>query len=348
MGVKAAAAKVRGKLAYRFEDMLEKRVLTDESVYYEVFRSNDARWILAAKNALAPHRLATKARYGQVRPLPPALSRARKAAPAPTGIDKAEVESIVRTLRRDGLVKFEGRFAKQAVAIQARYELFKDRYEPKPGYITMSINPVIDDGILGITLDPVLLTAMAQYMRVQPYLRDTPNLSVSYPSISDEETQREERFSGAWHYDTPNLFTIHVLLNEPEGDISHMVYAKGSHRRHHVRVAEHDRHYSDEYVRSRYEIIDCDGPQGTVYLFDNNGIHRFFPIPNTFRATLQNNYTPGNHLIPLEMIRGLAADDWASYHPSIQQDIDPGSLGLSPLQAAALDGLTGRVPAGRT
>lgn len=87
--------------------------------------------------------------------------------------------------------------------------------------------------------------------------------------------------------------------------------------------------------------LDCDGPLGTVYIFDNNGVHRLHALPGTFRALLQNNYTPGNSLTSIIERRKTEVTDRATLHPSVFDDIDVAGKGLSPLQDAALDGARG-------
>lgn len=113
--------------------------------------------------------------------MPNRLTRATPAAAAPTDVDEAEVNRIVSALRKDGIIKLDGRFAEQAARIAERYDIREDRYEPSDAYLGQWLNLALDDDVLQLSLDPVLLTALARYYRAQPYLRDVPVIGITYP-----------------------------------------------------------------------------------------------------------------------------------------------------------------------
>jgi len=327
--------------AVGLDRFLTTRVLTDDRLYAGECHTSDASWVLALKNAANPKRLRTQFRYGQVVPLPAKLSAATPAAAPPAGVDEAEVQRIVSALRSDGVIKIEGRFREQAARIAEKFDIQQERYEPTDTYVAQWVNPTVDEDVLALTLDPVIVTALSRYYRAQPFLRDVPVLSVTSPEPPEDEQRYVDDFNTGWHWDTPNLTTVHILLSDTERDASHMLFAKKSHRRRHVSLGAKDKWYSEPYVRAHWDVVDCDGPQGTVYIFDNNGIHRLNALPGTFRAMLQNNFTPGNALIPLANHRLSQETEKSLFHQSIQDDIDVDGSSLSPLQVHALEGVRG-------
>jgi hypothetical protein len=331
----------RAKVTAGVDRFLTDRVLTDRELFAGDCHSKDSLWILALKNAVNTSRFRTQFAYGQVVPLPTTLSRATPPAAPPDEVDEVEVERIVSALREDGLIKIDGRFKEQAARIEAKFDMGRENYEPTDAYIGKWVNPTADEDVLRLTLDPVILTALAHYYRGQPYLRDIPVLSATYPMETEDKERYVEVFNTGWHWDTPNLTTVHILLSDTERGSSHMLFAKKSHRRPHVSIGPHDKWYSEPYIRRTYEVVDCDGPQGTVYIFDNNGIHRLNAVPGTFRAMLQNNFTPGNSLISITERRKLEQTEKASFDPSVFDEIDVRGKGLSPLQLAALEGVRG-------
>lgn len=338
---------VRDKLAYRFEQELNKRLLTDESIYHDDRRSTDARWVLAVKNVLAPQRALTRARYGQLPLVPARFSQARPAGAPPADLNRAELRSLLAELRRGGVVQLPGDRRELVGRLAERYGALESNWSPSGHYTRTLIDPTQDEDALALVTDPPLVALLAAYYGAQPFVRDAPTVNITYPNIGAEEARATgSDWASDWHWDTPNLLSVHVMLDDIQPDGTRMLYAKGSHRRPHVRIGDTDRWYSEEFVRGRYPIVDCAGPMGSVWIFDNNGLHRLEPVLNRYRASFEFYWTPGNDLNTLADRAALESTDWIVIHDSLRGGRGP-LPELSPLQRQALAGLLGEVPAGR-
>lgn len=340
---------VRDKLAYRFERTLNSRFLNDPSVYHDDRRSTDEWWILAVKNALNPERLKTRARYGQLRGVPKRFSVARPAGAPPADLDRGEVSRLVAEFRRNGVVQLPGDRRELVGRIAQRYGAVEGNWQPADHYTRTLIDPTHDEDALALVTDPTLLGLLAAYYGAQPFIRDAPTVNITYPNISAEEARTSgSDWASDWHWDTANLLSVHVMLCDIATDGTRMLYAKGSHKRPHVRIGETDRWYSEEFIRSRYEIFDCAGPTGSVFVFDNNGLHRLEPVMNRFRASFEFYWTPGNSLHSLAERATMEESDWVRLDDELRSG-DRGELPqLAPLQRQALAGLLGEVPSGRS
>ena len=85
---------------------------------------------------------------------------------------------------------------------------------------------------------------------------------------------------------------MHLILHDTAADGTRMLFANRSHRV--PRSASGVR--TEENVTSRYSITDCAGPRGTLYMFDNSGLHRPHAVANSLRATFEFYFTPGNNI----------------------------------------------------
>lgn len=340
---------LRDRLAFRFEKLLNERVLTDSSRYYEDCRSTDTAWVLAVKNVLAPERLKTRARYGQVRVLPRRFSQARPAGAPPADLDRAQVSRLLAEFRSNGAVQLPGDRSGLVGRLAARYGALEENWQPSNHYTRTLLDPTADEDALALVTDPILLGLLAGYYDAQPYVRDAPTVNITFPNITSKEARGGETdWASDWHWDTPNLLSVHVMLNEIRPDGTRMLYAKKSHKRPHTHIGDTDRWYSEETVRSKYEIFDCAGPVGSIFVFDNNGLHRLEAVPNRFRASFEFYWTPGNSLNALADRSRMEQTDWVRVHAALRSP-ERGALPstLSPLQRQALGGLLGEVPAGR-
>jgi Phytanoyl-CoA dioxygenase (PhyH) len=340
---------MREKLAYRFEQLLNERVLTDAIRFHEDRRSTDARWVLAVKNVLAPERLLTRARYGQVATVPKRLSRAERPAAAPPDLDRAEVARLLAEFRRNGVVRLSGDRTELVRRIAKRHDAVESGWEPSAHYTRTLLDPTADEDALALITDPLLLGLLAGYYGAQPFVRDAPTVNITFPNITGEEARGgQSDWASDWHWDTPNLVSVHVMLCDIPTDGTRMLYAKGSHKRPHVRIGETDRWYSEEFVRSRYEVFDCAGPQGSIFVFDNNGLHRLEAVPDRFRASFEFYWTPGNSLNRLVDRAATETSEWIRIDEALRQETRGELPPLAPLQRRALAGLLGEVPPARS
>lgn len=341
MGLGAIVQRRRARVAGRAELLLNSRILADGDVYYEDCHATDARWILALKNLIAPERLLERARYGQVLPLPAPLTRATAPAAHDTNGADGRVAELVRSLKRDGvaILKSDPRTTRH---IANRFGSDPTRYEPSDHYWRTWVSPTADETIRAWCLDPLVLATVARYYRAQPYLRDVPTVNVTYPSVTSAEARHlETDYASNWHYDTPNLVSVHLLLHDIGPEDTRMLYARGSHKRFHTHLGDSDRWHSDEYVRAQYPVMDCVGEAGTAYIFDNNGLHRLEAVKGSFRSTFEAYFTPGNALITLAARRTLEETSSIKLDPSVMDDFDL-PADLSDLQRESLSGLLGK------
>ncbi|MGH3050170.1 MAG: hypothetical protein ACRDLK_08430, partial [Gaiellaceae bacterium] len=337
---------IRHKLAFRFERLLNERVVSDERVFHDDRRSIDSRWVLAAKNVLAPERMLTRARYGQLPAIPRRFTKAKPAGSVPADLDPAKVQQLLSEFRRNGVVQLPGDRSELVRRIAERRGAVEENWQPSDHYTRTLIDPTHDPDALALVTDPLLLGLLAAYYGAQPFVRDAPTVNITFPNITGEEARGGKTdWASDWHWDTPNLISVHVMLNDIAADGTRMLYAKRSHKRPHVRIGDTDRWYSEEFVRNRYPIFDCAGPTGSVFVFDNNGLHRLEAAPNRFRASFEFYWTPGNSLNHLSDRAQIETSEWVRVDDAIQRD-ERGELPpLAPLQRQALAGLLGEVPA---
>ncbi|HET8892665.1 MAG TPA: hypothetical protein VFM96_01010 [Gaiellaceae bacterium] len=333
---------IRAGISNKVESALNARVVNDPKIFYEDQRATDTWWVLAVKNVLAPERLMTRARYGQALRFPARLSRAERASSAPPAVDRGLVSRLAAEFRREGVVQLPGDRSALAHAISERYGAIADRHEPADDYLRTFLDPTADLDALSLITDPLLLSVLAAHYGAQPFLRDSPTVNITYPNITlDEVRGHTTDWASNWHWDTPNLLSVHVMISDIPPDGTRMLYAKGSHKRPHVRMGGTDRFYSEEFVRSRYPIFDCAGPSGSIFVFDNNGLHRLEPVRGRFRASFEFYFTPGNDLISFAARRAGQQTDRIRIHENLaageHHDLPP----LAPLQRRALAGLLG-------
>lgn len=332
----------RAGISNGVESALNARVVNDPNIFYEDQRATDAWWVLAVKNVLAPERLMARARYGQALRFPARLSRAERAGTAPAGVDRGLVSRLAAEFMREGVVQLPGDWSALARAIAERYGATADKHEPADDYLRTFLDPTADSDALALVTDPLLLSLLAAHYGAQPFLREPPTVNITYPNITLEEVRGHTTdWASNWHWDTPNLLSVHVMISDIAQDGTRMLYAQGSHRRPHVRMGGTDRFYSEEFVRSRYPIFDCAGLTGAVFVFDNNGLHRLEPIKDRFRASFEFYFTPGNDLKSLANRRASEQTARIRIHENLasaeHHDLPP----LAALQRRALAGLLG-------
>lgn len=302
----------------------------NRTYYYTYYYGTNNVLLLFLKNLIRPKWFLTKFAYGQVIPFPPAIS---KGDPLPAFTPSEEAVRIMEQLKRDGLVILPGRFREIADHVTAKYNIAVDKYKPADEYQYEGDVYLrqIDRKILEFMADELVLEVFGLYWNRQPYLRAPVQLSLCYPNHDQKSTRetfmRTEKLNMGWHYDTPNMLQIAVLLNDVTEKDSHMQVAKGEHRVHRVPLGRYDYYYSEEWMQDHCETMRCVGPKGTIYFFDSNAMHRLWAVKNSPRFMLKVMYMPGNDILPVK-------------HPHIDYRISAeGGLnldGFTPLQKNAL------------
>lgn len=291
MNPNIAPASLRQRAQNYVSALLRRSLLRDSRYYYDQYYGTDNALVLGVKNVVRPTRFLTKLLYGQIVPLPNALSLATAVAAPPLS---EEWQQHLRTLRRDGIVFVPGFFATDAGLLAQRYQLNPQAFPSSDKYTRFYLE-LSDPEVLKLATHPMLLGLLAGYYRCQPYLRQMPAMNCTH---ADSENARQSvGFNNFWHYDTANQTTAHILMNDCAESDSCMLYAKGTHRTHRVQLAKEDYYYSEAYVRDHFEVVPCVGTAGTLVIFDPNGLHRVDLKARTFRAHLHLNFVPGNNVV---------------------------------------------------
>ena len=240
--------------------------------YYSCYYGCDWWPLLLAKNILRPRRFLTRWWYGNV----------------------WRTHSIQSPLHQHGIQCWPGHFESFARVVNQRYPLSRHR---GVGYQGEGYIPIGGD----VVHDPMILACLSSYFACSPVIREPFHHTVAIPYEDMKPTRSmraaDEPFNVGWHYDTPNLVQLVILLNDVSDTDSHMQYARGEHRRLRVNLTKWDYYYSDEYAERHFDVVKCVGPIGTAYLFDTNAPHRFYMVKDSMRAMIKVGYTPGNAVL---------------------------------------------------
>jgi len=291
---------INDKVQKTFFNLIQR----NRTYYYDTYFGTNNPLLLFFKNLLRPKRFLTKFVYGQVVPLPAAITMGD---PLPPFTPSEQALSICEQFKRDGVVILPGAFREIADHVINKYNIRIERYKTSEDYEYYGGDRYlrqIDQKLLHFMVDELVLQVFGLYYQRQPYLRAPIDLSIAYPSYDMPSTRDADpkhlRLNMGWHYDTPNLVQVAVLLNDVTEKDSHMQVVKGEHRSHRVNLGKWDYYYSDEYIRDHCEIVRCCGPKGTIYFFDTNAMHRLFLVKNSPRMMIKTPYMPGNDILPLK------------------------------------------------
>lgn len=296
--------------------------------------------VLTLANLRQPQRIIRLAMYDQVIGRLPLISKTRPAKAIKGPIDQAFVDHAHATIDEKGIVVFPGLFADVARQLRERYMRAEKDYEAFDRYERTFFNPTCNQLISSFILREEFLVLAAKYMRCQPYLRLGPSLAVLKPEHTTVAKLGVPHGleESSWHIDTPTLFGFHLILNDTTAANTRMRYAIGSHK---VRRSVSGVR-SEESVEARYDIVDCIGPAGTLYIFDHNGLHRKHAVAGSLRATFEFYYTAGNQCFSVEQMRWSIEVDKKRGKPDRQvcgegmQDAIHLNESMSPIQREAL------------
>lgn len=284
------------------ESVIQKFHKKNTDFFFDDFQGDDHPLILGIKNLFFPERLLTKLAYDQIFSLPRPFSKALSFKPTLTS---EQVGQAIAELRSDGITKLPVYAPEVAKIISDSLEIKADEKIHSAGYSRKLDFTFSAPAILEYLTDLPLLNILGGYLNAQPFLRTIPGVSQSFPNnnyqdllkINNSGTLKDtDYFNLKWHFDTVNLVNVHLLLNDVSSSGTRMLYAKKSHKKHHLNLGPRDYHYSENFVRSKYEVVDCSGLAGTVIIFDANGLHRMHPVKDSFRAMYCHLVTPGNDL----------------------------------------------------
>ena len=247
------------------------------------FSGNMAFFILLIKNLLKPKYVYKKIKYRQ-------LPR--------NSINK---NKIVNDLITNGICKIERKFTTEVKELQEYYnDDFSNSSSGYKRFVSADIKP------LSIAINNEVIDIIYSYMGCQPYLRHPPGFNHTQPD-QDYTSQDSSKFNVKWHYDTTNQVTMHVLLTDVTEKQTRMLYAKNTHKKHHISLTPYDYYYDDTYIKNTCnDITDLTGKAGDVYIFDSNGVHKMHAVKNSLRRHLHLNYTPGNDISSMNLSDKIA------------------------------------------
>lgn len=312
-----------------------------KNVYRKAFVTDHPAALLIG-NIRQPQRIKMRLEYDQVVGKVPFFSKSVPTQPTTGPVDETVVETCLQNLRDEGIAILPGYFAKEAAEMWDTYVGSEDRWPAGDFYYRTFFGPFGNPLFADVALNETMLTIAARHYGCQPYLRCGPNISILHPAHDTDSSviyHPNGLETWPWHIDTPNLLSMHLILHDTADDGTRMLFANRSHRV--PRSSSGIR--TEENVTSRYRITDCAGPRGTVYMFDNSGLHRPNAVANSLRATFEFYFTPGNNIQNMARMRTFIENDAASgkrdkqfYGDGAHDDvIVPDDL--SPLQREALE-----------
>ncbi len=280
------------RLTRRFLSLTTRRLIkTAPGLYCQKRTGSDSAGLLFIKNLLRPERFFLKLLYGQLIPLPKTF---RLSENLPPDIRQSrETASWVSSFKSDGFVILPGYFQNEIQGLAGRYSAEPRQDHTPAKELTVRYLSLLDEAFSQIILDETMLSLIGQILGCQPFLQDLPVITV-VNTFQPRTSPAEEEIVTEWHSDNVNTVKMLVFLNDVTPDSVRMLIAKGSHRACRVPLSLSDALYSDNYVRSKYQVVNCTGPKGTAVIFDANALHRQYREPQSFRAMLAAKYSPGN------------------------------------------------------
>lgn len=140
---------------------------------------------------------------------------------------------------------------------------------------------------------------MSHYQKGATFARNYPCMFYSNPAThSDKEGSLNSAMARNWHIDHSRLIQFAVLLRDTDTTSTRMQVIAGTQKYHSVAKAHYSDKYISEFIESKnYEVIDCVGPAGTVYIFDSTVLHRVVQVPDRPRLLLKFEFTSGSNVL---------------------------------------------------
>jgi hypothetical protein len=272
-----------------------------KKLYRKAFVTDHPAMLLFG-NLRAPQRLNSRLRYDQALGKIPLISRTIPAKRPSSAVDEATIGKCIGDLCKEGIAILPGYFDQEAMQIWDAYAEAKEKWPSGDYYYRTFFGPLGNPLFARVALDETILSIAARYFGCQPYLRCGPNISILHPENDTDPTVINHPYgleTWPWHIDTPNLLSIHLILNDTTAEDTRMLFANRSHRV--PRSASGIR--TENNITERYKVTDCVGPRGTLYMFDNGGLHRPNAVAGSLRATFEFYFTPGNNIQNMARMR---------------------------------------------
>lgn len=129
----------------------------NEKYFYGRYFGTDHLLVLIVKNVLKPKRFIKKVLYGQIIPIPFALSGADEAKELPEL--SHEWEMHLETLRRDGIVFIRGFFKDSSKSISKRYKIENQEFPASSKYYRF-VCDLGDKDLFNITSDAMMFVVV--------------------------------------------------------------------------------------------------------------------------------------------------------------------------------------------
>jgi len=228
---------------------------------------------------------------------------------APTVPMSANAGRLLATLKSDGIIRIDNKFAELAGHIDdcyfARLEgrIPNDGFDNRELFLIDSNVPKYREGgteiranisfkdpkLAPLFFDSDLTAVLYNFYRRQPFLRNYPVLQkIAYKG--DKASLENGRF----HVDHLHQVTIMFLICDLTERDTHMQYAIASHKK--LRIPGS---YGTEDVEANFRIYDLIGKKGTVFMFDAGGIHRAKYMQGTVRKMMTINFTTGHDIVDM-------------------------------------------------
>lgn len=190
-------------------------------------------------------------------------------APKKSPLDP-ELQTLLDHLNRDGFVKIPF-FADEVDTVSEQIRsVFDQSNENDPRVVGQNIqHPFLFTPVATRVLREERLNRLIQAYLGQDATFDFAQI-FRIPASTDNAT-----LSGRWHHDrVGKRLKLFVYMHDVAKGQRITHYAKGSHKKEHLRWSHGASRFTDEEVKRDYPVELFEGRKGEAYLFDTNGIHR--------------------------------------------------------------------------
>ncbi len=217
------------------------------------------------------------------------------------------ITNALADLERDGFHRFERPLPAEDVARLVSFARRTDcrlippptdgprraRFDPAhalaPRYQLDEEDVIAEAGAHSLLVDDTLIHIAERYLAAPP-INDLVAMWWSAPGAAESRSQAAQLF----HFDLDRLrfLKFFVYLTDVGPTNGPHVLVRGSHRRRPAAFYA-DRRFSDEEVLAAFpnDIVELDGPAGTILAVDTSALHKGKPLTTGHRLILQIEYT---------------------------------------------------------
>lgn len=157
---------------------------------------------------------------------------------------------------------------------------------------------LLDEKMKSFYFNDQLIKLLYNYYQRQPYLRNYPWIVMHENDESNIKWKDNPVFQGKFHLDQGmHQISYILLINDLTHHDTRLQFAEKSHLDDHYNLDRNS--FEDSEIEKKYNIVDCIGPKGRLYIFDaGNGYHRAKYENRSIRKILHLNWTTGHSIIP--------------------------------------------------